>query len=257
MKKVSLIALTALNIMSSPTIHAGSMGPVAIQNNWTGFYTGLNAGYGWSSANTDILPLPAGGGSFLPYTLPVSMSGGELGAQAGFNWQIGGFSPWVVGLETDIQWSPLSGSAAGRAISIAPSSEVIYNTLTTKQSTQWFGTVRPRLGYLITESTLLYGTAGFAYGNMNESANTYFITNTYGNENYPASSNAVKYGWTAGAGLEWSPMQHWSVKLEYLYEDLGSVSKIGNPTTTNPIYQTKYTWTNPPQWIRLGVNYRF
>ena len=33
----------------------------------------------------------------------------------------------------------------------------------------------------------------------------------------------VRLGWTAGAGLEYGPLnQNWSVKVEYLYVDLGS-----------------------------------
>ena len=33
-------------------------------------------------------------------------------------------------------------------------------------SLPWFGTVRGRVGYLVTPTLLLYGTAGFAYGEV-------------------------------------------------------------------------------------------
>ena len=67
----------------------------------------------------------------------------------------------------------------------------------------WFGTVRGRLGYLITPTLLIYGTGGFAYGQVD--AWGFSSTHT---------------GWTAGGGVEWMFAPHWSAKVEYLYVNL-------------------------------------
>jgi opacity protein-like surface antigen len=34
----------------------------------------------------------------------------------------------------------------------------------------------------------------------------------------------MRVGWTGGGGLEWMFCRHWSIKVEYLFYDLGSES---------------------------------
>ena len=75
----------------------------------------------------------------------------------------------------------------------------------------WFGTVRGRVGYLITPTLLIYGTGGFAYGQVD----------AWG----LASTNT---GWTAGGGVEWMFAPHWSAKVEYLYVDLSGSNSLNN-----------------------------
>jgi outer membrane immunogenic protein len=48
--------------------------------------------------------------------------------------------------------------------------------LTTDHKLEWFGTTRPRLGFLATPNLLLYGTAGVAYGQTKDT----FTANTAG-----------------------------------------------------------------------------
>lgn len=135
--------------------------------------------------------------------------------------------------------------------------EIFSNALSTQRKSTWFGTLRGRLGFLATTSILLYGTGGLAYGSIKEIANINFIPGGYGDEQYPYSTSSTRTGWTAGGGVEWAPTQKWSVKLEYLYFDLGTISGIADPTISNPPFQTKYTWSNSAQIIRLGLNYHF
>ena len=102
----------------------------------------------------------------------------------------------------------------------------------------WFGTVRARLGYLVTDQLLLYATGGLAYGRVHVTA---FATSavlvpagvgdprlTTSPLGFIAAKNNV--GWTVGAGIEgrftyWLPPA-WSWKLEYLYVDLGSLDTV-------------------------------
>ena len=105
--------------------------------NWTGFYLGINGGgafgdSGWNGLGVSNSP-----------------GGGMVGGTIGYNWQ-GMGSPWVFGLEGDVDWSGVSDSTTCGAF-----------TCQTKNT--WFGTVRGRLGYAF-DRTLVYGTGGFAYG---------------------------------------------------------------------------------------------
>jgi len=94
---------------------------------WTGFYVGVNAGYGWSSNNNNndcfgcfggvvTVDTTPGGATVAPLALPSgaigfagSNSGGSRdgfvgGAQIGANYQFTPGSGFVVGVEADIQW---------------------------------------------------------------------------------------------------------------------------------------------------------
>lgn len=260
-----LLSLSLLGLFYVPTVSIAGSGikefPSATTN-WSGFYAGINGGYSWSNANTHVLPLPEpiqlppGDGSIQPSFMSVFMSGGTLGGQVGYNWQLRAYPQVYLGLETDINWNSLKGSATGNAIGNAVEHlEVFSNVLSTQQKSTWFGTLRGRLGFSPMASLLLYGTGGLAYGSMNVMANTNFIPGGYGDEQYPSSRSVIRTGWAAGGGVEWAPKQNWSVKLEYLYFDMGSISGIADPIIPNPAFQTKYTWTNPAQIIRLGLSY--
>ena len=69
---------------------------------WTGFYVGVNAGYGWNTNDDDVVINGA--------TYEVDDEGGFVGGgQIGYNYQIGSF---VVGLETDIQYADIGGDTS-------------------------------------------------------------------------------------------------------------------------------------------------
>jgi outer membrane immunogenic protein len=106
---------------------------------WTGFYVGVNAGYGWGNDDDDLfggfggfgnnnLSVPIGVGQFGPVvplagTTFASGLGGfggngnrdgfVGGAQVGFNYQFTPGSGLVVGVEADIQWADFGGGNNG------------------------------------------------------------------------------------------------------------------------------------------------
>ncbi|MCD6069852.1 MAG: hypothetical protein K0S42_368 [Microvirga sp.] len=97
---------------------------------WTGFYVGVNAGYGWSNDDFDAVDLA-----------DEDDDGGFVGgAQVGYNYQIGSF---VVGLEGDIQYADFGADDDF-------------------DSSDWFGTVRARAGVAF-DRALIYATGGFAF----------------------------------------------------------------------------------------------
>ena len=48
-----------------------------------------------------------------PTPTGINLSGGQVGGTAGYNWQFGNA---VLGLEGDIDWSNLKGTATSRAV---------------------------------------------------------------------------------------------------------------------------------------------
>jgi len=109
---------------------------------WTGFYVGVNAGYGWSDDDFDAVDLA-----------DDDDDGGFVGgAQVGYNYQIGSF---VVGLEGDIQYADFG---ADGAFDIDGDGDADGEF----DSSDWFGTVRARAGVAF-DRALIYATGGFAF----------------------------------------------------------------------------------------------
>src|SRR5215207_7533365 len=106
---------------------------------WTGFYVGVNAGFGWSDDDFDSVDLA-----------DDDNDGGFVGgAQVGYNYQIGSF---VVGLEGDIQYADFGREGAF----------VVDGTTYDVDNSDWFGTVRARAGVAF-DRALIYATGGFAF----------------------------------------------------------------------------------------------
>jgi outer membrane immunogenic protein len=105
--------------------------------------------------------------------------------------------------------------------------------MNSNQYVDWFGTVRGRLGLTLPSypNLMIYGTGGFAYGSV-ESAHRYTRFDSFTGLASQASGSTtnVNTGWTAGGGVEWTPMAFpsWSLKAEYLYTDLGPVNQNGS-----------------------------
>lgn len=119
----------------------------------------------------------------------------------------------------------------------------------------WLGTVRGRVGYLLTPELLLYGTGGLTYGNVYAKASQMALSNLSVTSldvpsNNPgivaprsavqpggsssvfmgsSSLNKILVGWNIGGGMEWAFEKSWSLKAEALYWNMGSVS-LANTT---------------------------
>jgi outer membrane immunogenic protein len=159
--------------------------PVAmpVAYNWTGFYVGLNAGWGWGTGS--LSGPPASG--------DLEGSGGLIGGTLGYNWQM---NQIVFGVETDIAWSGIeTDSGCGGGLRCAVSND-------------WLGTARGRLG-LAMDRVMPYITGGLAYGEVSAA-----VTGNPG-------ASETQAGWTLGAGVEFAMTAPWTAKLEYLYVDLG------------------------------------
>jgi outer membrane immunogenic protein len=142
-----------------------------------------------------------------------SPTGFLVGGTLGYNLQTGS---WVWGIEGDLAWANIDDSVGARTSEIT-----------------WFGTARGRIGYAGWGSMMPYITAGAAFAGVENSIGA-------------ASVDDTRIGWTAGLGLEYMVWSNWSVKLEYLYADLGTAD---GPAATS-VDMTANT-------VRAGLNYRF
>jgi len=252
MKLLRVICLLSLTCLLSGQAALAAAGTSSPSFTWTGPYVGLHVGYGWGSGDTNFNPLPDPVSFGMPATkLTPHPSGVQGGIQAGYNYQMGCF---VAGIEADFSGAGMSGARFSPAAILGDGTQ--FPALTAHQEINWFGTLRPRLGYTVTPNVLVYGTAGLAYGNVSSSANTDFrpIFPTFAY--YPASVSQTNVGWTAGGGIEYAISKCWSVKAEYLYMDLGSQSAVANPNLSIP-FQVGYKWQTTANILNFGVNYRF
>jgi outer membrane immunogenic protein len=189
---------------------------------WTGFYGGVNVGYGLAGI-TDSAPL----------AVTSLMHGVFGGAQVGYNYQTGS---WLFGLEADIQASDMSASYT-RTLPV-------IGDLTVGHRIPYFGTLRGRLGYAFTCGCVMaYATAGLAYGSYEPFATAGGIT---------VSRTYTNAALAAGAGVEWMVSERWSTKLEALYLDTGNIgSGLTLPIIGEIHARARATIT------RLGLNYHF
>jgi outer membrane immunogenic protein len=254
--------------------------PPPVLYNWTGFYIGANAGYGWSNESFNMSGDNDAGTRWLglPFFPDPSLRSGNFdasgfvgGGQVGYNWQ---FRNWVAGFEADFNYADLRGTAS------IPSFFAVYvstpSTLEADSRLKWFGTVRGRLGFLPTERLLIFATGGLAYGKIETNAGFQNNSGAFSQGILPDGSAIIclgnsrcisgngsrtSVGWTLGGGLEWAFANNWSIKAEYLYIDLGGET----------IHMVQNLGFIPPkpgsiavgfdngsyQIVRGGINYRF
>lgn len=231
---------------------------------WTGLYGGVNVGYGFGAGDYEtgayIYPgFPNGGAWSGSQNITGALGGGQLG----FNYQ---FSPWlVVGLEADIQAADLNGQRSYLGPGFGP--PVNLTAVNSAKSVDWFGTVRGRLGFVLPSwpNSMVYGTGGFAYGGLDHSVSVanFFPTAAAASNGRSLFSDTAT-GWTAGGGVEWTPLMFsaWSFKLEYLYTDLGRLNQtVFGPNFFGAAFAVPFfgEHTTSTRWhtIRAGVNWHF
>ena len=227
----------------------------AMPATWSGCYIGANIGGGWGQhtggrgiINSGNATLNAGVG--VPAELDIGPGGVIGGGQAGCNYQTGRF---VFGVETDIQGSGIRGNAS--IFFPSPNGGITdATTATGHEQLDWFGTVRARAGFAAMDSLLLYATGGLAYGGVSSSAS--LVLTPAADGNYAGSASETKTGWTAGAGAEYAFARNWSVKVEYLYLDLGTTNvRMVDPNRPNTFID--YGFRHRENIVRAGLNFRF
>lgn len=202
------------NFAPSPApLYAAPMG-----FSWSGFYAGVNAGYGFGSFGS------LGNVSF------DKPDGFTVGGTLGYNHQINSL---VLGAEGDFNWSGMKSSG-----SIPTTVPVYYSG-----SAKWLGTARVRAGFAA-DRALVYATAGYAGASIKTGFTQALVGGTVS-----GSESSMSHGWAVGGGIEYAFTNQISVKAEYLYVSLGKKTVFAAPYTTQADFSGSV--------VRGGVNYHF
>ena len=210
---------------------------------WTGFYAGLNAGYGFdanSSSGATVIGTSAASGiiangadpGLVAFSNRNANNGFSGGGQVGYNYQFTPGSGVVAGVEADAQYLGFGSNRSAASFVGTPNPDLTFVNPNGLSTLDYFGTVRGRLGYAF-DRTLVYGTGGFAYGGGGGSS--------FGLPN--SSSDTFRTGWAAGGGVEYAlPSDSFlnffkssavTVKIEGLYVSLDRNSTNGVFASSN------------------------
>ena len=146
--------------------NAADVAPVPVMD-WTGFYLGVNAGLAGGDFDYDLDYdflrdyddeftsvrgedyAATGRGAF-----ELDSSGLLAGGQMGYNWQ---HEQFVFGAEADFQWTGLEGNIDGD-LNLSSPVGTIGASASAGSEVDWYGTLRLRAGWLITDWALSAST---------------------------------------------------------------------------------------------------
>jgi len=191
--------------------------------NWTGFYVGINGGYGWGRSRWDLLPVGLNEGSHSP-------NGGTIGGQVGYNWQFGN---WVLGLEAQGNWADFSGSNVSLVAPLA----------TNRTNIDAFGLFTGKVGYAF-NNVLVYATGGAAVQSVDYRWSSLGVTR--------GTADETRWGATVGAGLEYAFTPNISAGVQYNHMFMGreNIAFAPAPNATDRIRLDSDVFTG-------RINYRF
>lgn len=208
---------------------------VAAIYDWSGFYVGINGGWGTSHncwTNTAVLGIafpPASEGCH-------DASGGTVGGQVGYRWQA---ANWVFGLEAQGNWADFSGS----------NTSLVFAPAQNRTKIDAFGLFTGQVGYTW-NNVLAYVKGGAAvtdnrYEGLLAGTVIDRVTDT-------------RWGGTVGAGVEFGFAPNWSAAVEYDHMFMGknnyafsSVFPVAGIGTRNDDIKQDV------DLVTVRVNYRF
>lgn len=216
------------------------------KSNWSGGQ--LGGSNGTSTVNNNFVEpgayvcptaFPFGVSCFeSPYSFSGHPTSYTVGPFLGYRWQFGNS---VVGVEADWSWKKAENSALVSLPTVCFDAGCLNYRSDTKFGSvrqNWDSSLRLRYGWLVTPSTLLYGTAGVAVGNISGSFNYVGALTTSviivsppaivaagSTATSAASWSDTKVGGTVGAGVETAIWGGWKARVEYRYTDFGSYTK--------------------------------
>jgi outer membrane immunogenic protein len=218
---------------------------------WTGFYVGGNVGYSWGKANNTYHAV--GNGNDVTTTDSLSVNGPIGGIQGGFNYQ---FAPmWVGGLEVDWQGSgeKFDGSrVACTNTGTAPTCDTNTVNQSFSEKLSWFSTARGRLGVLVDQRWMIYGTGGVVWGKLQRD-DTY--TNITTGTVVSTSQSATKDGLVFGFGVEAALWGNLTGRIEYLHFSLPGFGSQHVANGQLDLTQTSDRFRD--DILRMALNWKF
>lgn len=222
MRRLTLASACFLLTAASPALAADvTAGPSMTSPgfDWTGYYAGLQAGYGWGQADIE-------GTSGPPFSTSSNPTGGFVGGYVGGLWQ---FNQAVVGGEAELNYASIGGSSS-------PGAGNSFGS-----DVRWFGSVDAKAGFAM-DRVLIYGVGGLAFGGIETSQQA-------GSTAF--SETRSKAGWTVGAGIDYALTDQFVVGAQYRYYDFGSEHFDGTNGFSDRDQSTNLNT------VRLNLSYKF
>ncbi|REF86073.1 outer membrane immunogenic protein [Methylovirgula ligni] len=209
---------------------------------WTGFYAGVNGGFGldhYAFTYSYFPPGVAGQGA----KSGITSSGPLIGGQIGYNYELTNLpiiDHAIIGIEADEQWTDFHG-----AVDI-PVSNGIFHIGTQLEN---YGSLRSRVGYNF-DRLLFYFTGGFAYS----VTKNYYTAGALSGSRTQFRSGLFPSVGIIGIGAEYALTDHFTVRAEYFYNFTGAHYADLYQTPTSTIgFGTRSMY----HIARVGLNYKF
>ena len=212
---------------------------------WSGFYLGVTAGGGMASLPVTSMDFFVGIGA-------MKSAGAVGGVHAGYNWQ---FTPsFLVGLEGDFNWASFKESDTTCFGSCALN--LIGDRSVASSRLDQFSTLRARFG-LTSDRTLVYVTAGPAWGHIDASLGDCPNCSNVGLPFAIASDSSFHVGIALGAGVEYALTQNWILRGEYMHLDFSTTDTVFKHASTGiPFDGVRARSTATADLARLGISYK-
>jgi outer membrane immunogenic protein len=207
---VALVALAApaaaADLAARPYTKAPPM--IAALYDWSGFYLGINGGWGSSHKCWDLAPFTIVGGPVIPGGPEGchDATGGTVGGQIGYRWQS---AAWVFGIEAQGNWADFRGSNVSNFFVLAP------GDVTNRSKIDSFGLFTGQIGYSW-NTFLLYVKGGAAVTHDKYNGQT-----TLGAITFDQASE-TRWGGVVGVGGEYAFSPNWSAAIEYDHMFMGT-----------------------------------
>jgi outer membrane immunogenic protein len=228
-----------LPVAPPPQAPAAYVPPVVPIYNWSGIYIGANVGASFVNQGAPTNTIATGPLAGTPLSsVSTSSTGIAAGGQVGVNFQSG---PWVFGVEGDADY--LSNKSITNGTFGGTDQHVFTLDL--------LSTVRGRVGYAF-DRVLLYGTGGFAMGGYSTQRDQLTGAFNGATAGTVESFSTLRYGWTAGGGIEYGLAENWTVRVEYLFVGLQSLNYTFPLANVNQVVPNEYV-----NVVRAGLNFKF
>ena len=241
---------------------AFSIGPVVAQSilPFDGPYVGIFGGRSLTSAKENALYFTNSEFSgFTNDSIDSRAKGTVGGISYGYNYRNSGRSSLIWGIDLSVNLP--SESSKGAAITASDQ----WKPVQSSTKIQSLFTLKPKIGLMLGQQTMVYGMAGLAYAKVSRTLTQESLPDSTASsalllDNSSASTTANHWGYVLGMGFERMITENVSLKLELSRVDLGSTEFVHRNTTPIP--------GNPPNTITqqlkiintatcLGLNYRF
>jgi outer membrane immunogenic protein len=237
MKRLAVLAalLTSMSGAATAADLFVDSAPVSVDSaafDWTGFYVGVHGGGGWGSVTSDDTYCMDGGDCDSPndrYFSEPDLSGWQFGGHVGAAQQLDSV---VLGVETDLNWSDVSGTAGFQGYNATDGDSWLDDGPSrTNLSMKWDGSARVKVG-LAVDRFLPYATAGIAYGQA-----TLKSHRRYGNlldpQNDPIRELDFEHslnllGYTVGLGAAYAVTDNMVLHAEARYTEYGEQRSTAN-----------------------------